>query len=114
MTNERNELKRLALAATPGPWRVNTARMGDKLLGWHISANEHGSSLPVCLSDKYSEYRDAEQEIRNAFLISAAPDLLAALQGVLSVHLRPAPLPKGEGGSLSNDAGFGALHLHSS
>lgn len=70
---------------TPGPWRVNTCRMGDKLMGWHIAADEHGSSLPVCLSDKYSEYRDQDEEIRNAFLISAAPDMLEALKGVLLV-----------------------------
>jgi hypothetical protein len=70
---------------TPGPWKLNTARMGDKLLDWHIAADPHGSSLPVCLSDKYSEFRNAEQEIANAHLIAAAPELLEALKDAVSM-----------------------------
>lgn len=73
--------KRQNAKHTPGPWTQNTEsslRMGSQL---------------VCLSYKYTEYENGKRNRfpaipretidANTRLIAAAPDLLAALKGVL-------------------------------
>lgn len=67
---------------TPGPWVPCYTTLGQTVLSWHIAGNQHGSSLPICVSDKFSDSRDQNQEVANASLVSKAPemfDLLAEL-----------------------------------
>jgi hypothetical protein len=68
---------------TPGPWNMKkTDRPGmepryDVLHGIHYVADPMTSSA----------YRDGAETLANAHLIAAAPDLLAALEHLLSVYV---------------------------
>jgi len=67
---------------TPGVWVLNRTMMDGKLLGWHIAATKHGSSLPLAHSDDYGTYRSEEEELANALVMNAAPKLLEVLQEI--------------------------------
>lgn len=69
---------------THGPWVVCYTTLGRTVLSWHIAGNQHGSSLPICVSDKFSDSRDQNQEVANSRLIAAAPDLLTSAREALS------------------------------
>jgi hypothetical protein len=63
---------------TPGPWQVNLTRVDHAIVRWHIASEKHGSAFPICEHVIESEPTGAEQ-LANARLIAAAPDLLARL-----------------------------------
>lgn len=62
---------------TPGPWNVNTTKVDGAIVRWHIASDKHGSVYPVCEHVIECEPSGAEQ-LANASLIAAAPELLAA------------------------------------
>lgn len=70
---------------TPGPWIVNdwssSGRSVRSKIGMHIASKRWGNDLTG------QEYRD--EMISNAHLIAAAPDMLDALQSLLSYFERP-------------------------
>lgn len=68
---------------TPGPWVPCYTMLGKTVLSWHVAGNKHGSSLPICVSDKFSDSRDQNQEVANASLISASPEMLDALKSLV-------------------------------
>lgn len=56
-------------------WTLCRTIFDGKTIGWHISASPHGSSKPIC------ECGPGGTE-EHGVLITAAPDLLAALRSV--------------------------------
>lgn len=76
---------------TPGPWRLFMTTDGRKLIGIGESTGEgiadHG----------FGTWRSGEEQLANARLIAAAPDLLEALKTCLSTYVDLAN---------SGDAGF--------
>ena len=65
---------------TPGPWTLKYAHCGD------VGIKADGGLIAECFCDirRADEHSTAEAGA-NARLIAAAPDLLAALQGMCSV-----------------------------
>lgn len=57
---------------TPGPWHAN----GTQIIGKHGRRNQY---IADCLRDV-----GAEQATANAHLIAAAPEMLAALRGLIN------------------------------
>jgi hypothetical protein len=73
-------------AFTPGPWTVCHSAYNRETVGFSITASPHGSCAPICRSPALSKPARPPQEIEaNARLISAAPELLAALKDVLRI-----------------------------
>lgn len=67
---------------TPGPWEYD----GDYIFAAAIGGYIADPNTDDMTSGRYVAKRDAQVQIEaNARLIAAAPDLLAALQGVLRV-----------------------------
>ena len=63
---------------TQGPWWVNVTRVDHAIVRFHIASEKHGSAFPIC--DHVIEAEpDGTEQLANARLIAAAPDLLAAL-----------------------------------
>src|SRR5438105_8386535 len=80
---------------TPGPWIVNelTRRGGSGLYRWHISTEEGRdaeviATVPAPGVDTSHDLSDPVAEA-NAYLIAAAPDLLAALQVLVNLASHP-------------------------
>lgn len=71
---------------SPGPWRFNP----DPRFGWNVSPN--GSDGVIATLTVYAtgdaEFPDAVQHA-NGYLMSAAPDLLAACEAVLAAWADP-------------------------
>jgi len=62
---------------TPGSW-VAYNRIGNRILGsWRVASESIGQPCGIC---KMDESLTGDQEVANAKLIAAAPDLLAALE----------------------------------
>ena len=59
---------------TPGPWRISANQTNVYVPGYAIAA---------CQSDDDLEFRPRSEAIENARLIAAAPDLVAALRGIV-------------------------------
>ena len=70
-------------AHTPGPWKVEYSE-GDE---WEVLA---GANLPIAYISGWAGY---STEV-NARLIAAAPDLLAALAGIIEIGKRDLTNPK--------------------
>lgn len=70
-------------AHTPGPWKVEYSE-GDE---WEVLA---GANLPIAY---ISGWAGRSTEV-NARLIAAAPDLLAALAGIIEIGKRDLTNPK--------------------
>lgn len=71
---------------TPGPWRVRTHKDGDKVVGCFVAANDvngYPYDAEIMGDDEY--HGATERRLADAHLISAAPDLLAALEGALDI-----------------------------
>ena len=62
---------------TPGPWTACFTTLDREIQDFHISGSRDGSALPVC--DARGAGFAPELEA-NAHLISAAPEMLAALK----------------------------------
>lgn len=73
---------------TPGPWNVNTTKVDGAIVRWHIASDKHGSVYPVCEHVIECEPSGAEQ-LANASLIAAAPELLVALEQALEQAIFP-------------------------
>lgn len=74
---QRERREREAVSFTPGPWIINGP--------WHVQAPTGPDNIPVIVAQVLT-LRDGNriQKEANARLISAAPELLEALQGLLS------------------------------
>lgn len=64
---------------TPGEWCLFMTTDGRKLIG--IGDKDGGGVTDA----GFGTWRDGQEQLANARLIAAAPELLAALQGVLRV-----------------------------
>ncbi len=74
---------------TPGPWTVKTYTSWSDLV---VYANYDLGQWPICAlnkraTDKHSNHPKIEgpMQLANARLIASAPDLLAALQGIIDL-----------------------------
>lgn len=67
---------------TPGPWMAYNAIGSRTLTSWRVRSECVNQPCGIC---KMDESLTGEQEIANARLIAAAPDLLSALQELLRV-----------------------------
>lgn len=67
---------------TPGPWGANFTRIDGNAIGFHITDNKHGSLLPICETAYDTHLVNSNEIESNARLISAAPELLEALQKI--------------------------------
>lgn len=67
---------------TPGPWRCFYKSKYDE---WHVSVPMSQSTMKLALFDNGVKSENREADAR---LISAAPDLLAALQEVVAISER--------------------------
>lgn len=76
----------MTLKHTPGPWKVSRADLTAQGFGYCRFVRTVNKS-PMDVAEHIChvcELGDAAEDSANARLISAAPDLLAALQGLLS------------------------------
>ena len=76
-------------AHTPGPWKAvegNTCfqKLGKTLTTWPIYSSE-GNIIAVAIQHDGENYSTATQFQDDAHLIAAAPDLLDALESLLSL-----------------------------
>jgi len=81
---------------TPGPWSLETVRTSCGVchkVGPFPGRRENDKPRHACLYADYpSESNPADQELlANANLISAAPELLDALEGLLAVSVDTSP-----------------------
>jgi hypothetical protein len=68
---------------TPGPWRVLGGAIADKATDFAIGINgENGKRHIIAEAFGRSDWQHAHPSEANARLISAAPDMLAALQAL--------------------------------
>ncbi len=74
---------------TPGPWTVKTHTSWSDLV---VYASYSLGQWPICslnkrATDKQSNHPEIEgpMQVANARLIAAAPDLLAALEGIIDL-----------------------------
>lgn len=67
---------------TSGDWYVNCTTVDDRVVAWEIVGREYGSSKPLCVG--MVKIQDSGKEIvknlNDANLMSAAPNLLEALE----------------------------------
>lgn len=69
---------------TPGPWTISTSPPVDYALTIHGASLKQSGGFPV-VADILERTTDGTHEA-NARLIAAAPDLLEALQDMLSIY----------------------------
>ena len=77
---DTNELRRLAQAASPGPWKVGQYLGSPRQFVIHMDVGDKGRGSDVAFT---SAAFGNDETIANARLIAAAPDLLEALQMLL-------------------------------
>jgi hypothetical protein len=82
-TGRKEKSKDMKATHTPGPWTPRSRSMSDGSL---IVAGDHQSQYRevACLRDRAERVRGPQndEDIANAVLIAAAPELLAALQEI--------------------------------
>ena len=76
-------------AHTPGPW----AAVGDNSKLEFVEKDIGGSRMTIATCFQQGAMRDGERAA-NARLIAAAPDLLAALAGIIEIGKRDLTNPK--------------------
>lgn len=83
---------------TPGPWFVEDpmgAEIGLSIVQYGLETYEWEFIAMVCQSDASDErmgrqwFISPEEQMANATLIAAAPDLLEALEGLLDAYSKP-------------------------
>lgn len=72
------------MSYTPGPWELNYTRIDGAIVRWHLAGEKWGSVYPICEHVVEQEPSAAEQ-VNNALLLRAAPDMYEALEGLLSL-----------------------------
>ena len=77
---DTKELRRLAQAATPGPWKIGQYLGSLRQFVIHTDVGDKGRGSDVAFT---SAAFDNDETVANARLIAAAPDLLAALDALL-------------------------------
>lgn len=100
---------------TQGPWEIGKNEFGEvevfykpEKIGRFVIADNIGGEVMVSDSGLYDDYSEVEA---NAHLISAAPELLAALEGILkanpteqsmvpAVEIAKAAIAKAKGGAV--------------
>jgi len=71
---------------TPGPWKVETYVTASYILPKDVNSNDHIATVT-----------NTEHRLANAELIAAAPELLAALEGLMKRAAKDAELYAPEG-----------------
>lgn len=64
---------------TPGKWTLCKTIQAGAVTHWHIAGEKHGSVYPIC-NHTIEVEPSSDEQLSNARLIAAAPDLLEALQ----------------------------------
>ncbi len=85
---------------TPGPWCLDSAGQGDVTVT--STHDTDGSDDDVC--EVYGA--DEDQQLANATLIAAAPDLLAALEDVLRYCVTPKGFPDAKHRTIEQQAAY--------
>lgn len=67
---------------TKGPWIVNNTIFDGAICRWHIASHKYGSAYPIC-EHVFEGKPSSEEQIANARLIAAAPDLFDAISNLL-------------------------------
>ena len=86
------------MSATPGPWWVRTRVTFGEIRDCFVAAKDvQGMAYDAeILGD--DEYREGiDRKLADAYLIAAAPDLLAALRGIIEIGKRDMSNPKYDG-----------------
>lgn len=74
------------LKHTPGPWMIQEDNLGCKIIIGNLKMTDEEYSLFTCNEIGFTDgLSDESEDIANARLISAAPDLLEALKDALMV-----------------------------
>lgn len=60
-------------------WMLCKTTYGENVLGWHIVDDKYGSTAPICEHDT-DKLRPVEEQLANAKLLTAAPEMLEALK----------------------------------
>lgn len=97
--------KEQAHTATPGPW---TAKWSMYREGTFIVQAGMPSNRVLASFDGDGDGPD-DQDLANARLIAAAPDLLAALRGLMPSNVGALPSTMPDGATLPLDVTFGEL-----
>ena len=71
---------------TPGPWQAWNSHGGRNMRRWRVGSlgKTAGITLPVASLANEDDGVSGDEQVANAYLIEAAPDLLAALRLVES------------------------------
>jgi hypothetical protein len=91
-------------AHTPGPWMVNTTKLDGAIVRWHIASAKHGSTYPICEHILEGE-PDGSEQLANAHLLAAAPDILAALRYWFDAKATPGELARMAGAAIAKAEG---------
>ncbi len=67
---------------THGPWNICTTTICGIVTHWHITGDKHGSVYPIC-NHAIEIEPDGSEQLANARLIAAAPELLDALKSII-------------------------------
>lgn len=68
---------------TPGPWHVCFTRIGKEVIYWHVADSKSGTLNAIaCADEGRGKQFPSSQLEANANLISAAPELIEALQSL--------------------------------
>jgi hypothetical protein len=68
---------------TPGPWHVCFTRIGKEVIYWHVADSKSRTLNAIACADEGRGKQFPSSQLQaNAHLISAAPDLLEALQSL--------------------------------
>jgi hypothetical protein len=78
---------------TPGPWRVTYSDDG----GFQVGVELHDGAFDVVICARGSWTHRAKESLANARLIAAAPELLAALVGLIELGRKDTSNPKYDG-----------------
>ena len=79
-------------AHTPGPWRLESESRSPDGSDLLVTTDDGAYSIADCRMQA-TGVGDTEEAESNARLIAAAPELLAALKGILAALTQPATYP---------------------
>lgn len=70
---------------TPGAWHVALTWFDHAIVRWHIASEKDGSVWPICEHVIEDGRPSGQEQLQNAHLISAAPDLLALVRDAMTM-----------------------------